>query len=898
MKDWKELPALQNLLMEFIDKVDGEEAGIIRPKKFTHLKELDLSPLQKEIMTEEEIRMTETKKDNPGAVLEAMNNMRLALVSPALLKQYKYSRAEIPELSQFVETSPKLKFVCDAVIDMYKTNRTKGQFMYIPLGKEGHLLVKDYLISHGVPKEAIQIINGETNGTSEKKDKITAAFNDLENPLKIIIGGKNTSEGIDLNGNSFVMYNCSLGWNPSETVQAEGRIWRQGNIQGHVHIVYPVMNDSIDSLLYQKHDEKRSRINDLWTYKGNTLNVEDINPEELKFDLIKNPEKRVKLILDEQTKDLNNQLSRVNLKIENFDEIIEKRINLIKQIKDTEEKIQHYKKESNNYIAAGEELPDFIKEITREAKKDAETFQKQQETVNKKLEKLNIHSEEEINQHLHSLNQKKQLIEAEIKAQKEKIPAMVKEMKLRLAEQKLTAHPIEQQRKELEEEILSNLRPMSEILEEMKQKKQQMLQNDASLKDKNYASLFSKDDLKAPENLAMHESQPVYYAIADDTTITEKEVKEAEFRRNEITEPILKEKKEGLWTAFKTFQEKGVFDIVGQTVPLTDSNTLDETALIQLKSAMEIYRDKKFETFRYVLIDRKTGEIDDQLSVSINMPTTCIIDYENKSLLKSVISRAEEKDCLVAVAHNHPSGNPYPSLEDIYCTESLQNFFHRADGLNRFAGHIILDHDSFSLYTPKTGWQYLNTNNQTNDKLLKENLPDWLNTSIENDIGLVKIAESLNDKDSWNDKHIPVIFVNSDSKISGIKFYYKNFFYAPPENVKNELMFTAINSAAIGAFPIMTEHFSEKLSLTEQTKFEKSMKRLIEKNCIVDCGTPSVSLSEKFKINPGAFYTDEFQNMEKLLKINTTWKTQINPALFKEQEESPQNKRQIAEIER
>ena len=52
--------------------------------------------------------------------------------------------------------------------------------------------------------------------------------------------------------------------------------------------MYPVMNDSIDSLLYQKHDEKRSRINELWTYKdSDTLNIEDINPEDLKFDLIK-----------------------------------------------------------------------------------------------------------------------------------------------------------------------------------------------------------------------------------------------------------------------------------------------------------------------------------------------------------------------------------------------------------------------------------------------------------------------------------------------------------------------------------------------------------------------------------------------------------------------------------
>ncbi len=897
MKDWKELPALQNLLMEFIDKVDGEEAGIIRPKKFTHLKELDLSPLQKTIMAEEERRMTESKNDNPGAVLEAMNNMRLALVSPALLKQYKYQEAEIPLLSEFVESSPKLKFVCDAVADMYKKHKEKGQFIYMPLGKEGHTLVKDYLISHGIPKEAIQIINGEINGTPEKKDKITAAFNDLKNPLKIIIGGKNTSEGIDLNGNSFVMYNCSLGWNPSETTQAEGRIWRQGNLQGHVHIVYPVMNDSIDSLLYQKHDEKRSRINDLWTYKGNTLNVEDINPEELKFDLIKNPEKRVMLIFDEQTKDLNNQLSRIELKIENFNEIITKKIKLEKNIQEMEEEIESYRKDIDEYISAGETVPNWIKESHKDYKKHLESLKKQEETVNAKLEKLNIHNEEKKAMYIHNLNMEKQSIQQEIESQKEKIPEKIKEMKIHLAEQKLTEHPIEKQREALENEILSNLRPMSEILEEMKRKKNTMIENDSSLKEKNYGLLFDETDYQKTEKLSVSEQTPVYYTVTDDTFVTDKEIRDAEKRRQEISEPILTGKKEGLWTAFKTFEEKGVFDIVGQTLPLSESNTMDNMALEQLKSAMEIYRDKKFETFRYVLIDRKTGEISDQLSVSTNMPSICKIDYDNCSLLKSVISRAEEKDCFIVAAHNHPSGNTQPSIEDIHVTEKLRMSCKRTDGINRFAGHIILDHDSFSVYTPENGWNNIQTE-QTNDNLLKENIPEWMNTTINDHGGLNKVAENLNDTNSWNDKHIPVVFANADLKINAIKYYDKKFFYAPPENVKNEFFFTAISTGSIGTFPIITEHFTEKLSEKEQAKIEKTMKLLMEKGCIIDCGLPTQTLSSKLAVKPGSFYTNDFRNLENPLRINTTWKTEINPALFPQTEPIKQSKHKIAEIER
>jgi DNA repair exonuclease SbcCD ATPase subunit len=90
-----------------------------------------------------------------------------------------------------------------------------------------------------------------------------------------------------------------LGWNPTETVQVEGRIHRQGNRQGNVHIVYPLMNDSVDSFMYQKHDEKSQRISAIFSYKGDSLNVEDIDPEALKFGLIKDPAKRADMRINE-----------------------------------------------------------------------------------------------------------------------------------------------------------------------------------------------------------------------------------------------------------------------------------------------------------------------------------------------------------------------------------------------------------------------------------------------------------------------------------------------------------------------------------------------------------------------------------------------------------------------
>ncbi len=480
MKDWKELPALQKILTEFIDKVDGEELKEInRPKKFTHVQEIEMSDLQKQMMQIDTDKMSEVKEGNSAAVIVSMNAMRVGLVAPALADPARYPGLELPSMEKLVETSPKLKFVCDSVIDMYKNNPEKGQFIYMPLGQTAHGIVKDYLVANGLPKEAVEIINGSVNNTTDKKAKVTEKFNDPKNKCKILIGGKNTSEGIDLNGNSFVMYNCSLGWNPSETIQAEGRIWRQGNQQGHVHCVYPVMNDSIDSLLYQKHDEKRSRINEIWTYKaGDTLNVEDINPEELKFELIKDPQKRAKLILENGidtpeykftgTKHIQNELNKVNSRIKSFEETDEKRKNLVENLKGAEIKIQNRLKNIEDYKSRELEVPEWCKMELKEERKYKESYEHQLETINRKFSSWGIKEETDIEEFIPKMNAQKHSLEKELEEKKKELPKILAKENLKMQEKKILLPPVSEQRKILTEDIEKNLRPMAEVEPEIR----------------------------------------------------------------------------------------------------------------------------------------------------------------------------------------------------------------------------------------------------------------------------------------------------------------------------------------------------------------------------------------------------------------------------------------------
>ena len=309
VKGFENLSELHGLLVSYMDKVDGEEAGVVRPYKRMHAPELELSDLQKAIMNEcsayiENQEQTPKEERDDGYMFRAMNAMKNCALSPALVDpSFIPEGYDIPPMSEFVESSPKLKFTCDSIIAQYKQNKKNGQIMYMPSGVDQFPQVRNYLVKHGMPKEAIALVKSAatTDKALEERDETFKDFNNPDGTCKVIIGSSTIKEGCNLQGNTTTIYCTQLDWNPTDVQQLWGRGWRQGNRQGIVHCVTPLMHDSLDPMIYQKHDEKSSRTNDLYSYKGDSMNAQDVNPEELKFALIKDPNKRADLQVMEFT---------------------------------------------------------------------------------------------------------------------------------------------------------------------------------------------------------------------------------------------------------------------------------------------------------------------------------------------------------------------------------------------------------------------------------------------------------------------------------------------------------------------------------------------------------------------------------------------------------------------
>lgn len=379
----------------------------------------------------------------------------------------------------------------------------------------------------------------------------------------------------------------------------------------------------------------------------------------------------------------------------------------------------------------------------------------------------------------------------------------------------------------------------------------------------------------------------------DDYTVSEEQIKASEKERDKIISEIPVNDKSGMYLAFKKFSEKGVWDIRNQSVEL-NNGTLTETGWKQLHAAAEIYRNKRFETTRYIFIDRETGMVKDQLAISSRLPNVSAVSEDNEKTLKQVLLRAQETNSLVAMVHNHPSGNTAQSIEDEVVTKKISNFFTRNDGKEFFAGHIILDHQDFNLFTPDKGWHKEERMKRSPNKLENEDKREWEEKYIGSraefkKVALGEVARMINDNENYSDDFIPVAFADSQLKISGIKLFHKSVFAKDPEFIKGEFELAGKEAGATRAFPVFTTHFLSRINENGRNKLAEKLKRCIEHNSFCDACLGRNVITEKFGIKPGREYFTE-ENVRENLKpeVHATWgikDQEIDESMFHEMTE-------------
>lgn len=406
---FKNASSLRELIKSVMLIRSAEDAGIVRPEKYTKRVTLEPSQAQIELIAQAEEEAVNGKKDE-GAVLKAINQSRKATLSPDIATDnFDVS----PE--DFIKNSPKLNYVVKAVESMKKKDSKTSQLIYMPLGVKYLPKIKQYLVNKGVFKEdEIEIIDSSVK--DDKIVKITDSFNDRNGIVKLVIGTNKIKEGMNLNKNSSVLYVPYMDWNPTDFVQVVGRIWRRGNRYSKIRVVVPLLKNSSDSFMFQKLNEKTDRINNIMDESKEYIDTSELNTAEEKINMISNPEKKMRMFIQVEKQKLNSKLKDLQGRLETSQSYLnnlksdermlkaseERYADTAEAIKKidpetdkwnyeyTERRLNEYKKDIHTYKISLKKIKERIArlELDFEGKDSAEAINSEIEKVNKDIKEV------------------------------------------------------------------------------------------------------------------------------------------------------------------------------------------------------------------------------------------------------------------------------------------------------------------------------------------------------------------------------------------------------------------------------------------------------------------------------------------------------------------------------
>jgi hypothetical protein len=359
IKSFKNKNLLRDILYRHFDYQDNPKiAGIKRPCKVNFPNKkintyLEMSETQ--MVAQQMVRIEAAsydRKTNAGAMGRALNWAKSNSLSPFLVSGVPTYES----LKELVNESPKLKFAIDCIKSVKEYHESKGQEMsgQVIYSNRGIGIFEDFKaaleencgfkkkISFGDELvDEVEIIKSSSSEKDmDRKEIIKDAFN--KGFVKVIIGTATIKEGVNLQERGTCLYNLDLDWNPTDFKQLEGRIHRQGNMFRYTRIVVPLVQNTLDSFINQKLDEKGKRIATIWdkTNEYNSLEEDNfVDPMEIKFALISDEAELIKMKSEQDMKSFRKQL-----------EIAEDKYQSIFTIEQSIEKFYSYKKDSEENI--------------------------------------------------------------------------------------------------------------------------------------------------------------------------------------------------------------------------------------------------------------------------------------------------------------------------------------------------------------------------------------------------------------------------------------------------------------------------------------------------------------------------------------------------------------------
>ena len=278
---------------------------IVVPSELTEEQQEKLNELIKrsELM---ETEFVDPKRDN---MLKITGEARKLTLDMRLLntedKQYGPGNAD------------KLPQAADNIYRIYKrTNKMKGtQIVFSDLGtpnkKKFNVYdeLKQLLVNLGIPQKEIEYMH--TADTDEKKNLLQQKVN--QGKIRVLIGSTTKGgTGFNVQQRMKAVHHLDVPWRPSDLIQRNGRLVRNGNIFQEVEIYQYITKGSFDNYLWQIQENKLRYITQVMTSKSairamNDIDEETMTASEFKAIATQNPYLKHKMEIDNKVNLLKNQ---------------------------------------------------------------------------------------------------------------------------------------------------------------------------------------------------------------------------------------------------------------------------------------------------------------------------------------------------------------------------------------------------------------------------------------------------------------------------------------------------------------------------------------------------------------------------------------------------------------
>ena len=249
------LKVLSLLIGQFTDFYSAKEDNI--PSVINKTMEIERSDYQSALIDEISVRVDDIRSN------------RVTKQEDNLLKITSDGRKLALDIRLLNETYPqennKVSMCADVIYEIYQTDKSKTQLVFSDLGVPKSSFnvydeLKLLLLKKGLEAYEVQFVHDATS--EAKKEKL---FEDVRNgKVKVIIGSTpKLGIGVNIQDHLVALHHLDVPWRPSDMVQREGRILRQGNENENVFIFRYVTKGTFDAYLWQILETKQIFISQL-----------------------------------------------------------------------------------------------------------------------------------------------------------------------------------------------------------------------------------------------------------------------------------------------------------------------------------------------------------------------------------------------------------------------------------------------------------------------------------------------------------------------------------------------------------------------------------------------------------------------------------------------------------